>query len=232
MNLIVLDIETSDLDPAKGAEVVELAWIKLSNFGDDQGGWGKVQTHESYIQYSGSMSPHAQAIHHIPAERLTREQGAIPKSQAIEHLLQHSTDSVMIAHNSAFDSQFFPEIKRPWICTLRSAKHIWPNAPGYSNQVLRYWLKVNPEVGNRYPHQAYYDVATTTEILLKMLEKYTPDQLLHLTRSPIQLNKIGFGKHRGMPFDQIPQDYLRWLRQQPNLDADVKNTVDSILKRG
>jgi exodeoxyribonuclease X len=114
---------------------------------------------------------------------------------------------------------------------MRAARHIWPNAPGFSNQVLRYWLKLNLETPEgKFPHQAIYDVTTTTALLQIMLQKYTLEQLLHFTNAPLRLKTINFGKHKGVDFSQIPRDYLQWLRQQTNLDPDLKHTLDSILK--
>jgi exodeoxyribonuclease X len=160
----------------------------------------------------------------------------------VNWLLKHiEQDSILVAHNVDFDSKFLPELTRPWVCTLRSAKHVWPDAPGYGNQVLRYWLNIKipqnlldiaPILAHMHPHQALYDVATTSGILLKILEMgYTPDQLIHATRSPLQLKKIEFGKHKGLDYDRIPRDYLLWLQKQPNLDPDVKHTVEALLNK-
>jgi exodeoxyribonuclease X len=237
MKLFVIDTETSGLDPNQGATILEIAWIELSL----QDKWEPTNYHRAYIQYTGPINPHAQASHHIRSDQLTEATGAVPRKIAIEWLLKNiETDTIFVAHKVDFDSKFLPEIIQPWICTLQSAKHVWPEAPGYSNQVLRYWLGINPAseeilkiaptVAHLYPHQALYDVATTTSILLKMLEKYTPDQLLHLTKAPVLLKTINFGKHKGMNFTDIPKDYLRWLKDQSNLDPDVKATVDSILR--
>jgi exodeoxyribonuclease X len=238
MKLFVIDTETSDLDPSKGATILELAWMELT---PQNMGWELTGYSRSYIEYSGPVSPHAQASHHIRSDQLTRERGAISREDAIGWLLKSiEVDSILVAHNVDFDSKFLPELARPWICTFRAAKHAWPEAPGYSNQVLRYWLNVDPTapeilklapiVAHMSPHQALYDVATTTGILLKMLERYTPEQLLWLTKSPVQLKSINFGKHKGTEFKDIPKDYLKWLRGQSNLDPDVKATIDSILR--
>jgi exodeoxyribonuclease X len=238
MKLIIVDTETSDLDPRKGAQILELAWLELSFTPRTPGvDWKHMYSGEYYIQYDGPISPLAQAVHHIPPHKLTKDGGAVLREEAIRVLLDHTPqDSFMVAHNVVFDSGFLPELQRPWICTLRCARHLWPEAPGYSNQVLRYWLKLNPFdieplVEYRYPHQALYDVATTASILLKMLERCTVEQLLTMSNTPVRLKKIGFGKHRGMDFDQLPPDYIRWLRGQSNLDTDVMHTLNSILHK-
>jgi exodeoxyribonuclease X len=229
MNLIVLDTETSDLDPDKGAKLLEVAWIELSH---NEQKWDPTFSIEARIEYDGPINPHAQAVHHIRSDMLTKEQGAVKRYEVIRLLLSRiQSDTIFVAHNANFDSKFIPEITQPWICTLRCAKHIWPYAPGFSNQVLRYWLKLELETPkDRYPHQAIYDVTTTTGILLKMLENHSLDQLLNLSKTPVRLKTIGFGKHRGMEFSQIPRDYLTWLQGQTNLDPDLKHTLDSFLK--
>jgi exodeoxyribonuclease X len=163
---------------------------------------------------------------------LTEAMGAIKRYDAILTVLARmKPDTIVVAHNADFDCKFIPEITRPWLCTYRAAKHVWPGAPGYSNQVLRYWLKLDVVVPEgKYPHQALYDATVTTGLLLKMLERYTPEQLLQMSKLPVRLKNIGFGKHRGTAFENIPIDYLRWLRGQSNLDPDLKHTLDSILK--
>jgi exodeoxyribonuclease X len=231
MNLIVLDTETSDLDPDKGAKLLEIAWIELSNTGKQ---WEQTNAGESYIEQPPSIiiSPHAQACHHIKVDMLTKERGAHTRYEVMRTLLANvREDTLLVAHNAEFDSRFLPEVTRPWICTFRAAKHVWPGAPGYSNQVLRYWLKLAPDLPHgRFPHQALYDVSVTVSILRKMLEHHTPEQLLTLSKTPVRLKNIGFGKHRGQEFSQIPRDYLVWLRKQQGLDTDLIHTLDSILK--
>jgi exodeoxyribonuclease X len=228
-HLIVLDSETSDLDPDKGAKLLEFAWIELTH---NAGRWEPTFSVEARVQYEGPISPHAQAVHHIRTDMLTEANGAVKRYDAVLMLLQRiQPDTIFVAHNSAFDSRFFPEVTRPWICTMRAAKHVWPNAPGYGNQVLRYWLDLQLDLpANKFPHQAIYDVTTTTGLLQKMLEKYTLEQLLLFTTTPARLKTINFGKHRGMDFSTIPRDYLNWLSKQDNLDPDLKHTIDSILR--
>ena len=227
MKLIVVDTETSDL-PENGGQMLELAWITLID-----PDWKPALSYENYIQYSGPISPKAQASHHIRADCLTAERGAVTREQAVGKLLHElGPDTYLVAHNSDFDSKFLPELATPWICTFRVSKHIWPEAPGHSNQVLRYWLGVKPDLSiatritHRAPHQALYDVATTVGILQKMLEKHTPAELYAMTGQPRLLKTIRFGKHRGTEFKDIPLDYLQWLRRQDQLEPDLKFTLD------
>jgi exodeoxyribonuclease X len=231
MKLIVVDTETSGLLPEQGATILELAWMTMQ-----APTWVTDSAYETYIQYSGPIDPRAQASHHIRADCLTVERGAITREQAVATLLNEiESDTYLVAHNADFDSKFLAEIATPWICTYRIAKHLWPDAPGHGNQVLRYWLGVKPDlsrapsVKQRAPHQALYDVATTTGILQKMLENYTPDELYQITKGPNLLKKIGFGKHKGAEFVNVPRDYMAWLRGQPDLEPDLKYTLDHYL---
>jgi exodeoxyribonuclease X len=229
MKLIVLDTETSNLDPAEGAAILELAWMVVDHV---NGEWKPTAAHEMYIQHEGPIHPRAQASHHIRADWLTAERGAVPRTEAVEKLLQSiEPDSFAVAHNSEFDSKFLPEVTNSWICTFRAAKRMWPEAPGYGNQVLRYWLNVIPDLSMaptikaRSPHQALYDVATTTGILLRMLRDHTPEEL-HQLSQPMLLKTIEFGKHKGKQFELVPRDYMTWLRDQPRLDDDLRFTLD------
>jgi exodeoxyribonuclease X len=232
MNLIVLDTETSDLDPDKGAKLLEVAWIDLAHTGKV---WEQVGCYETYIEQPLNMvfNPHAQAVNHITRDLLTKEKGARDRYTTIQHLQTFiKQDSVMVAHNAAFDSKFLPEINVPWICTKRAAQHIWQGAPSYSNQVLRYWLELKPDLPvGKFPHQALYDVAVTTSLLQKMLEHHTPAQLLGLSSLPVRLKTLNFGKHRGQEFRNIPRDYLQWLRKQEGLEPDLVYTLDYLLHR-
>src|SRR6516162_6137670 len=103
MNLIVLDTETSDLDPDKGAKLLEIAWIELSHTGQI---WERTNSNEFYIEQPSSLhiNPHAQAAHHIKADMLTAERGAKSRYEAVRMLLDHVEPSTfLVAHNAEFD---------------------------------------------------------------------------------------------------------------------------------
>jgi DNA polymerase III epsilon subunit-like protein len=107
MKLFIIDTETTDLDPSQGATIIELAWLMLSN---DNNTWKPVSCCTSYIQYSGFIHPRAQAQHHIRADKLTEQSGAITRETAVNWLLKHiDQDSILVAHNVDFDSKFLTE---------------------------------------------------------------------------------------------------------------------------
>jgi exodeoxyribonuclease X len=232
MKLIVVDTETSDL-PENGGQLLELAWMVLQ-----APNWEVVSSYENYVQYTGPLNPCAQASNHIVPAMLTSTYGALPKEKVLADLVDAiEPDSILVAHNVAFDREFLPGITNPWICTYRVSKRIWPEAPGHSNQVLRYYFGIKPDLSNtpvkvRMPHQALYDVATTTGIVRKMLEKHSPEELVKISWNVQKLRTMPFGKHKGKAFNQIPCDYLVWLRNQSRLDPDLAYTLDSVLSGG
>src|SRR5690606_9231669 len=103
-----------------------------------------------------------------------------------------------------------------------SAKQVWPKAPGHSNQVLRYWrgLKLDPALAHP-AHRAGPDAWVSAHILIYLLKEASVVHLLAWTREPRPLERIPFGKHRGRAWAEAPDDYLRWMVGQGDMDADV-----------
>lgn len=135
------------------------------------------------------------------------------------------------AHNAAFDRAHLPQLGTaleplPWICTYRCAMHIWPEAPSHSNQTMRYFLDLEPDLPpGLYPHRALYDTLVTAALLGRMLQNHTPEQLLRLTVEPVLQTKVRFGKHRGQPWSEVPSGYIDWLLRQSDLDPDTLHTA-------
>lgn len=229
--VVVLDTETSGLDPAEGAALLETAYVTLDDFG---GGWhyGRGGTYGSdYIAYEGEIPPQARAVHHIsPDDVRPGAQGVVTKDEWLHGILAAEVPGEMVyaAHNAAFDRRFLPELTLPWICTYRCACHIWPDAPAHSNQVLRYYLGVNPPakmMEGLAPHRALYDAAVTAAILQLMLREHNIQQLLHLTDQPVLQTRVRFGKHRGELWSEVPRDYVAWIVRRGDFDDDVMYTA-------
>jgi exodeoxyribonuclease X len=63
-----------------------------------------------------------------------------------------------------------------------------------------------------------------------MLDKHSPAELYAITQGPNKLRNIGFGKHKGMKFEDIPRDYLQWMLNKNEWDKDTMFTVRKILE--
>ena len=203
--IYVVDVETTGLDPAVD-RVVEIA-ILLVN--EKQ---LRVMPHphiNKLVDPQILIPATASAIHHIVEEDIVCGR-PIFFEDARETALACEADGVLAAHNAAFDSAFIPT-KNKWICTMRVAKHLWPDAPGYGNQVLRYWLEL-PVDSDCVPHRALGDAQVTAQLLRLQLALVdgSVDRLLELTETPALLKTVPFGKHKGEAWKDVPRDYLEW----------------------
>lgn len=218
--ILVLDTETTGLGLEEGtASILELALVRLPD----------MLPFESLVKPLHPTEIQALATHHITDDMLV-------DAPTLEEVYESSgigAATHLVAHNSAFDSRFV-RLDKPWVCTYRCARQLWPDAPGHSNQVLRYWLDgLNAEIHSTHngqsimklpPHRAMPDAWVTAHILKRMLLERTIDELVDLTKAPILIQNCGFGKHRGVPWKDVPKDYLRWLICQ-DFDADTIHTA-------
>jgi uncharacterized protein (DUF3820 family) len=46
-----------------------------------------------------------------------------------------------------------------------------------------------------------------------------------LSSSPILFKKVGFGRHFGQLWSEVPRDYLRWILDQKDFDPDTRYTA-------
>lgn len=215
--IAVLDTETTGLDPAT-ASIVELGVVMLPFF----------ESFSCLIKPDHEIEIAAMAAHHLTDEMV--KEGASLKN-AMKAARIDEADFIC-AHNAAFD-QGFLKINKPTICTYRCARHLWPDAPAYGNQVLRYFLKIEDQlyggdgasIMKLPPHRALPDAWVTSHILHKMLIDHHPEELAELTKAPILMKMCGFGKHKGLEWGKVPKDYLAWMVRQKDFDSDAIYTA-------
>lgn len=226
--IVVVDTETTGFDPATSA-LLEVGWVPV----DRKGAPIEGAADWSFCEYEGEIPAEARAVHHIGPKDVAR--GAprcLPAEVVVGDILRAEVPGEMVyaAHNAAFDRGFLPDLTLPFICTFRCARHIWPDAPSHKNQVLRYWLGVEPDPSllvGLDAHRAQYDAAVTAAILGRMLERHSPEELVGMTSRPVLLRRFSFGKHKDEPVEKIPRDYLAWMRRSGNWrdDVDVSHTL-------
>lgn len=221
MEFLVLDVETTGLDP-KVDKVCEVGWCATT---ETVGIFSR-----SYLVNPGiPISPGASAVNHLVdadvAEAMTLDQLASAN---------YFWDwGFPVAHNAPFDSAFLPMVKGPWLDTKRMALRYLPELESHSNQFLRYYLKLDVP-RTLVPHRAEGDAVVTATLLRYLLngpakadyERQPIADFIAQQAEPVLLHRVNFGKHKGKPWAQVPRDYLQWLeRNSQDSDEDTQFTV-------
>ena len=97
MRQIMLDTETTGLEPAKGHRVVELACVEMVN---------RTLTGRHlhlYLNPDRDSDPEALAIHGLTTEFLS---GHPRFEEVAQQLVDYVKDAEVIIHNAAFDTKF------------------------------------------------------------------------------------------------------------------------------
>jgi len=217
----VVDFETTGFPEDAMSGICEVGYTDVT---DD---W-KIHDTVSFLVNPGHpIPPQTRAIHHISDKDVA---DAVSPDVALMRLMDGmGDDDIFAAHNSKFEQAFFAGGGRRWICTMQGAKHLFPDAPGFSNQTLRYWLNLDEEMEDvdraMPPHRAGPDTYVTALILTRLIFAANVDELVRLTTAPVLLTKVTFGKHRGMLWKDLPWDYLNFVANKSDLGADEKHTA-------
>lgn len=228
MKFRVIDFETSDSDKAlkegRPSGIVEWGYTDIESGGDEP---IIGATYSGLTDPGHSISIEAMSVHHIQPWML---EGKPSPSHATRKLMDGmEPGDVFCAHNIEFEQAFFGGGEHEWICTYKCSRHLYPDMGRHSNQYLRYALGVHAEYGfdedmAAPPHRAGPDTYVTAHILKHMLKDNSVEHLVELTKTPVLLQTIPFGKHKGRKFSEVPGDYLSWVLDQ-DFDRDVKHTA-------
>lgn len=230
MKVRVIDFETTDSDKAKKAGkpvgIIQIGFTDVTDAGTI------LPPVQHFVNPGLPISPEARAVHHIADEDIV---GAMSPDAACSLLMSEmEPGDIFSAHNAPFERMFFSGGMHDWICTLACAKHIYPDAASHSNQALRYSLGVDAEFEwpdlAMPPHRAGPDTYVTAHILRRMMQRHTLPELIGLTRAPVLLRTVTFGKHEGTLWADLDDGFLRWVLDK-DFDADVKHTARHWLAR-
>jgi DNA polymerase-3 subunit epsilon len=166
MREIVLDTETTGLDPATGDRIVEIGCIELIN---------RLPTENMfhvYINPERDMPKEAEAVHGLSAKRLAGE----PKfAEIADDFLAFIGDAPLIIHNASFDMKFInAELKQmgkailPFdrtIDTLAMARKKFPGAPASLDALCR---RFGVDNTNRDLHGALIDSELLAAVYLEL----------------------------------------------------------------
>ena len=242
MKIAVIDVETTGLDPNTDG-IVEIAAVILDYADPNDMNYPRVTIAlDTLVRPQCPIPAQACAIHHITCAMVRDAPTWTNVSQQLEQI---TTGCTLAAHNAKFDGGFVaPDRAGEWICTMRLARHLWPDAPGFSNQVLRYSLDLDPQklgVDPRLlspPHRALPDAIVTACLLDRELtlahhrhhyDSPRDDPIewaLARTREPARLKTVPFGRYFGAEWRNVPSDYLDWCTTRSWDDPDLVYTIN------
>ena len=194
MREIVLDTETTGLDPQEGHRIVEIGAVELYNH---------VPTGKVYHQYINpliSMPDQAFAIHGLSNEFLSDK----PKFLEIANeFLDFIGSAKLVIHNAAFDIKFInaelKNIEKEEISfdratdTLEIARKKFPGSPASLDSLCRRFRIDNSA---RVVHGALLDSQILAEVYLELVGGKQPDFALNIANVSNENNNSIFNEKR------------------------------------
>lgn len=168
MREIVLDTETTGMDPAEGDKLVEIGCVELENH------MPTGRTYHQYINPERDVPAEAVAVHGLTYDRLKKEPTF---GEVVGDFLDFlGNDAKLIIHNAEFDMKFInAEIKtygfasidpKRVIDTLAMARKKFPGSPANLDALCR---RFNVDNTGRTLHGALLDSELLAEVYMELL---------------------------------------------------------------
>ena len=190
MREIVLDTETTGLEPGEGHRVVEIGALELSNH------LPTGRTFHAYINPERHMPADAQLVHGLTAAFLADQPVFADVVDDFLAFLDHDQDDFpaparLVIHNALFDITFLnselarlglPPVDRTRgvIDTMQLAKQRFPGAPASLDALCR---RFNVDASARIRHGALLDAELLAEVYLGLIGGRQPDLGLVVARA-------------------------------------------------
>ncbi|MGH6962728.1 MAG: DNA polymerase III subunit epsilon [Dongiaceae bacterium] len=167
MREIVLDTETTGLDPAAGHRIVEVACLELINH------LPSGRQYQQYLDPERDVPPDAEAVHGLTTVFLSDK----PRfAEVAEALIAFIGDARLVIHNAEFDMRFLnaelAQLGRPPLPldkvtdTLLLARQKFPGAPASLDALCRRFTIDNSA---RTRHGALLDAELLAEVYLELI---------------------------------------------------------------
>lgn len=205
----ILDTETASLQGG----IVELALLHVDK------DLNILSEFCTLVNPERRIEPGAFAVHGISDE-------AVAMSPTIRDIAELQDVKHVICHNAAFDLRVLGDAVNveTSLCTLALARRYVKGTTNHKLETLQREL----DLPVQRSHSALGDVHTVRDFLLHLLPKtgLELETLFERRAGAKLLHKMPFGKHKGKRIDQVPADYLSWLRSKDDLDKDLKFTLE------
>jgi DNA polymerase III subunit epsilon len=204
MREIILDTETTGLDPASGDRVVEIGCLELVNHvatGDE---------YHVYLNPERDMPAEAEAVHGLSQEFLSSK---LLFSEVAEDFITFLSDSVIIAHNAGFDLGFInAELKRvgreaipadQTIDTVKLARRKFPGAPASLDALCK---RFQIDTSAREKHGALLDAQLLSHVYLELIGGREPGLALAAAEKTFEPVVTSTREHREARFHEASKD--------------------------
>ena len=188
MREIVLDTETTGLDPLRGDRLVEIGCIEIFNR------MPTGQSYHVYINPERDMPAEAFAVHGLSTEFLASKPLF---TEVVDEFLAFIADTPLVIHNASFDISFInaelERIKRPVIARdrlvdtllLARRKH-----PGVSNRLDDLCSRYAIDNSRRTKHGALLDAELLAEVYVDLIGARQSQLIL---ASEATITQVGHG---------------------------------------
>jgi DNA polymerase III subunit epsilon len=173
MREIVLDTETTGLDPLKGDRIVEIGCVELHNH------IATGKTFQTYLNPERDMPSEAAMVHGLTDEFLSDKPVF---SEKVDDFLAFIGDSTLVIHNASFDMGFVnAELTRCGFKrlpmeratdTVALARKMFPGAPASLDALCK---RFSVDASSRKLHGALLDAELLAEVYLELRGGRQPD---------------------------------------------------------
>src|SRR5215831_19506603 len=197
MREIVLDTETTGLDPLRGDRLVEIGCVEIFNR------MPTGQTFHRYFNPERDMPAEAFAVHGLSAEFLADKPFF---AEEVEELLAFIGDSPLVIHNASFDIRFInaeldrihrsPVARERMVETLLLARR---KHPGVSNRLDDLCSRYAIDNSRRTKHGALLDAELLAEVDVDLIGARQSVLILASEVSEIRVSVSGEAPRRQRP---------------------------------
>lgn len=212
MRTILLDTESTGFNEP---QPIEIAWVELRHDLKEE---ADPICYQQRFRPSKPIEYGALATHHIMEEDLTD----VPLHS---EFIFPETVAYAVGHNVDYDLTVLgnPPVKR--ICTLALARFCWPELDSHSVGSLMYFFyRDSARDLLKQAHSAMADCWMTLMIFRKIIERLGIANIEHayvLSETARIPRIMSFGKHKGLPVEQVPSSYAAWYARQNDTDPYV-----------
>ena len=165
---IVLDTETTGLDPRTGHRLIEIACVELEDL------LPTGRTFHRYMHPDREIDPDAQRVHGISLAFLA-DKPRFHDPDVVEAFLEFVGESPLVAHNAPFDRGFLnhelerakrtPLVEARWVDTLPLAQKRFP---GMHNSLDALCKRYKISLADREKHGALIDTRLLAAVYLEL----------------------------------------------------------------